>query len=177
MNVCDILKKQILSRSIVYLLVNNSMYQEYSVITKEIYDEIQKLTTAEQVALFNFTANVSTIAYDYISYSVTHSVCGQLMEARNIRVSSICDQQLYETIVKTFVNVVFDKENESKQKSLIELCVADKSNFNQLIDTCSNLNYLDVFCTYQYTNENDNYHEEDNDEEYEEYDEGYDSVG
>lgn len=178
MNVCDILKKQILSRSIVYLLVNNNMYPEYTVVTKEIHDEIQMLTFTEQIALFNFTANVSTIAYDYISYSVAYSLCGQLIEARNIRVSSICDQHLYEMIVTTFVNVVFDKENESKQKSLIELCITDKSNFNQLIDTCSNLNFLDVFSTYQYIDENDNYHDETDDyDEMDNYDDGgYDSV-
>lgn len=176
MNVCDILKKQILSRSIVYLLINNDMYPAYSVITEEIYKEIQKLLFAEQLEIFNFNAYVSTIAYDYISYSVGYSLGGQLMEAKNIRVDSIGDQQLYEMIVKTFICVVFYKEIESKQQSIIELCINDKSIFNQLIETCLNLNFLNVHHTChshdEYVCANNNIR----DDEYDDYDDGYDSV-
>lgn len=176
MNVCDILKKQILSRSIVHLLINNNMYPEYSVISRELHGEIQKLSTTEQLALLNFTANISTLAYEYISYSVAYSLCGQLMEAKTVRVSSIDDQQLYKMIIETFVGVVFDKENESKQKSLIDFCICDKSNFNQLIDTCSDLNFLDVLHTNHCYLDSHEHIYDDNDTE-DEYDEGYDSVG
>lgn len=172
MNSCDNLKKRLLSRSIVYSLIDNAIYSEYHVVNKELHDEIQKLSSSDQIDLMNFMSNISFLAYEYISYSVTHSACGQLVEARNIRVNFIEDRQLYEMIVVTFVTVVFEHENKLKLTSLIELCINDGTNFNRLIDTCLNLNYLDVLNTSSNKDETCQYASECE----EDYDEGYDSV-
>lgn len=188
MSICDNLKKQILSRSIIFSLIDNALYPEFNIVNEELNKEIQNLSISEQIELINFIANVNNIAYDYISYSVGHSYRGELIEARNIRVNFIDDHQLYMMLVITFVNVIFNNETQSKQESLIELCRNSGFNFNKLIDTCLNFNFLDILNgNYNHenystnfdcnTNDNDN----DNDSEYEyeycdEYD-GYDSVG
>lgn len=165
----NVLKKQILSRSIVKTLISNEMFPHFMTIDSEIFGEINKLTCDEQLQIFNYIANINTTTYEYICCSIGHSSSGFLIEARTVRMREFDDQQLYEMIVKTFIMTVFAFCSQEHKQNLINSC-QHKENFDQLIEMCIYSNY--TFGTNQY----DEYYDDENDSDYDDYDKGYDSV-
>lgn len=167
----NVLKKQILSRSIVRALIGTEMFPHFMTIDSEICDEISKLLCNDQLQIFNYIANINTLAGEYICCSIGHSSSGFLIEARTIRMQEFNDQQLYEMIIKTFIFTVFSFCSQEQKQNLINSC-HNKENFDQLIEMCISLNY-----TFETNQCNENNYEDDSDYDmYDNYDEGYDSV-
>lgn len=175
MNICDNLMKCILARSIVNTLIDRKKY-DFNVVNKTLLEEIHKISLENQLMLLNFLANVERYVCKYVNYSVVHSdVFGQFTEVTNVMVTNINDKELYEIVVTTFINTVFETEPESKQTELINLCLNSMSIFNEVVNKCNDLNFIDK------TEEVDNNIFIDDCDFYSEYDdcnydEGYDSV-
>jgi hypothetical protein len=156
------------------------MYPSFSIIDESIHTEMQKLNYLERSILLNFIANVGVISREHISHSIACTSCNQLIEVKNIRINNIDDYQLYEMIVRTYVNVVFNGERDLYQNSLIQICLRDKLNFNRLIDTYSDLSYVNIpenYCEIDLDYDDSDYYDNYSNCNYDNYDEGYDSVG
>lgn len=137
----DVLKKQILSRSIVYALLNHEKFPYFNVIDDSIYNSMAKLGYYDNISMCNYVASVSNICNDFIVCSVGGGSNGILIEIVSIDTKKIKDDELYMMIVNTFINTIFQNSSKDYVSYLKSFC-NNKENFNKFIETCIEFGYV-----------------------------------
>jgi hypothetical protein len=170
----DVLKKKILSRSIVDAVLDYADASDYQIITSEIQKEIQQLQYSEQTEMLNYLIKANNLASSHVTLNVGNSFDGLLIETSVIKICEIApDFELLKLIIINFIDAVFKSASNDYKSSLINDCIEDKTKFEKLVASYSFDDINDYFEKDIQNNES-NYN---SDYDYYDYFDGYDSTG